>query len=240
MKRKVLRPHIIFRMALILFMLVILFTAIVSGLYARFVSQKDNDSPTASATAWGFNVDFDGSKMFSKYYQGGVSAEAGLENDDYAVRAQAEGTVVTPDTSGKMVLTITGSSEVKAKVTMSASGSDVKLSYSSVEYLPIKWTLTVSDNGVETKLLNRGSFQQIISTLNSYEHTISAATETNLIYTISWEWPYENGSTDGEKALYNELDTVFAAYSAGKPIDAKYTVDPELDFSFSVTVEQAS
>ena len=238
MKKQGAKSSIFIRMALVLFVFATILTTIVSNMYAKFVSEIDNDSPTASATAWGFNINFDGSNMFSQHYQGGVKAEAGLKNEDYAVRAQAEGTVVTPDTSGEMVLTITGSAEVKAKITMSADGEDVSVKYSGVNYVPIKWSLTVYDNGVENKIFSKKSFAEMITYLNSFEYTVNASAEADLRFVISWEWPYENGADDAEKALYNELDSVIAAYSQGKTIDLKYNVNTKLDFSFGVIMEQ--
>ena len=237
MKRKVLRPHIIFRMALILFMLVILLTAIVSGLYARYTAKNDNDSPTASAAVWGFDVSVDGSKMFSEHYQGGVNATVGLGDSSYDVRAQMGGTVIAPDTSGYMTFSVKGMAEVDARVILRATGGDVTVTVnngggSSTVYRPILWSLAIIDGETTEYVVNDGSLEEVLALMESLNPIIEAGNTVDVEYRIEWEWPLETSEEN------NILDTVIAEYLAGKTIDSKYTVSARLEFDFVAAIEQ--
>ena len=239
MKRQGVRSHIFIRIALILFILVTLLTLVVSGLYAKFISEDGDDSPTASATLWGFNVTVDGSKMFSEHYQGGVNAKSGLENGSYDVRAQMGSTVIAPDTSGYMTFSVNGMAEVDAQVILRATGGDVTVTVdngggSTSVYRPILWSLAVVDDGVTTYVVSDGTLTEVLDIMEGLNPIIEAGNTVDVEYRIEWEWPLETSEEN------NVLDTVIAEYLEGKTIDSKYTVSAKLEFDFVAAIEQVN
>ena len=206
MKRQGVRSHIFIRIALILFILVTLLTLVVSGLYAKFISEDGDDSPTASATFWGFTATVDGSKMFSEHYQGGVNATSGLENGSYDVRAQMGSTVIAPDTSGYMTFSVNGMAEVDAQVILRATGGDVTVTVdngggSTFVYRPILWSLAVVDDGVTTYVVSDGTLTEVLDVMESLNPVIEAGNTVDVEYRIEWEWPLETSEEN------NVLDT---------------------------------
>lgn len=212
------------RLASALLVAVLLTTSVISGTYAKYVTEGSG-SDTARVARWGVELTIS-STVFSKTYAG---------TDDVTVLADEN--VIAPGTSGTAAtFTIGGTPEVDVNLVVTLDGKDgeqddskvVKLAagdhldYTTAldttdkfnlakEYIPVKWTLTKDGNAVydgETKLENVS-----LETINSYfNNTTSGLSGDYNVeeqeglrnfddvtgeYVLTWTWPFsQNDKAD--------------------------------------------
>lgn len=227
---RVFSKNAVWRVVISLICIVVITFAFFSKIAARFTSD-DNSNPSAEIADWNFTISIDGSKMFSEYYADGVYAEAGKEDDEYDVRAVADSTAITPDTSGYIVVNITGNAETDARVILEATGSDIKVEHSGDTYEPLLWSFDIIENGIVTNIKENVSLVQVVTAVNNVDTVIKASdAETDLSYVISWNWPLSSGN--------DEYDSLIAKHAMGKSIGGEYNVKSSINFSIDVSVEQ--
>lgn len=213
--------------------------------YSKYVTSQDTGSQTATAAKWGFVVNADASKLFGTDYTTAGIVEKG---NGVSVKAStdANANVVAPGTSGSMTVTVSGSAEVLAKVTLAGT---VTSEINFAGYYPVKWSLQKDTADATTY----DTLKELIAAFNSTEE-IDAGNTFNHTYTISWEWVLED-KTDSYR---NVKDTLIGYKAYGKPYDelpsnfagVKYAEDKTLsqdsyddivstmEFNLTVTVEQ--
>ena len=244
MRKLNIKTPVLYRVLICLLCLVLVSTALFYYIQAKYVSGGGSESPEASVTRWGFTAIINGDHMFGEHYiSGEIETDTTLDEYSYDVRAKANSTVIAPDTSGYMSFSVTGSAEVDAQVVLKASGGDVKVTVkeggNKYEYRPIRWSLDVIDGANITNKVNNGTLEELLSVMASLNPVIKAGNSVDVEYRITWEWPLETGSTQEEKDLHNELDSLIAKKLAGETIDTqKYTVSANLKFDFVAAVEQ--
>ena len=238
-----------------------LMIALVSGMgamtYARYISSAKVDPQQATAAQWGFVVTADTSKLFSTDYTlNGTYATPVAVDAGVAVNASTSADVVAPGTSGSMTISVSGVSEVLAKLTLKVDdgSKDIKLD----SYKPVKWTLNkkVGDSAAANVdgAINV-DFATLTTKLAAESAVIPAGTEKVVTYTISWVWEFDVDSATNIKdtiigfksagVAYTALTTTYdmngAAYSTHIS-EANYNsadyISTTLSFSMSVTVEQ--
>ena len=241
-----------------------LMIALVSGMgamtYARYISSAKVDPQQATAAKWGFVVTADTSKLFSTDYtlvSGQYATPTTLDNG-VAVNAHADtvGNIVAPGTSGSMTISVSGVSEVLAKLTLKVDdgSKDIKLD----SHKPIKWTLNkkVGDSAAaDVDGAVKVDFATLVTKLAAESAVIPAGTEKVVTYTISWVWEFDVDSATNIKdtiigfksagVAYAALSTTYdmngAAYSthiSGDNYNSADYISTTLSFSMSITVEQ--
>lgn len=231
----------------IIIVAMLLMVALVVGMgamtYSRYIT-SETTSQNATAAKWGFVLNVNANNLFGTDYtkaSGKTYAEVVKTSEEIGVAVDAESKAVAPGTTGSMTIGISGTAEVKAKLTISfvkpdsLSGSEesVKEIHYGTDYYPVKWTLNDGTTDVA-----KGKLSDIQSYLtNSSANIINAGTvfdETNKKeYTLSWEWAFDGEGVDNAK------DTAIGK----KANDSDYTengveIEPQMSFKIVVSVEQ--
>ncbi len=227
-------------------LLLVVVIAMSSYTFAKYVT---SDSATTSATVakWGFVVDVDATDLFATDYTLGTGATLATKATGTGVAVDAQSAAVAPGTTGSMTFSISGTAEVLAKITVTASGTDVSLTDTKGTddttddqvYNPIKWTLK-KDNTVVSGCEDV-TLATIITKLNSYTTEVTAGTTSSVngSYTITWEWAFSNTSSGITNLSVDDADTILGYAANDSDIDSKYTaVTGVSNFSVSISVEQ--
>lgn len=230
---------------------VVLMVALVVGMgamtYARYISSYNSGEQIATAAKWGFVVSANADNLFPSDYTLATGSHATKTDDGVAVDASAA--TLAPGTTGYVSITVNGTAEVRAKLTMDLTISS-QVGYDNT-YLPIKWALTNSADfpaSGEWKTSN-----DIIDEVDELSQTIDAGTTVDGKYYIHWCWDLETGADDATKAANNRHDTIIGAMSAhgdnltniNATIGGTALTDAELakynnvlSFSLTATIEQ--
>lgn len=230
---------------------IVLMMGIIAGMgamtYSKYVTSADGGTQTATAAKWGFVISVDASKLFgSDYKKDGSNASAKIDGSgNVVVNGSGDAVVVAPGTEGSMTITVNGSAEVLAKLTVNATTtSDIHLD----SYYPVNWT--VSD-GATTSTSN--TLAEAVAALNKTT-TINVGDTTDKTYTLSWKWALDgaddtantkdtiigykaNGKTYDElKGIYGE--TALASIISETDYNNTEKLQTQMSFSLTVTVEQ--
>lgn len=200
--------------------------------FARYATSVAGDPSNTRVAKWGFVIDVDADGMFA----GTGGGNASLTPDDNGLSVASEGVDISPDTSGSIGFSITGTAEVTAKISFLIPDDleivCLKNREGEVVYSPILWTLT--KNGEE--LVTKGDLASVKSALA--ESTVDINEAVNDSYTLKWEWPPEKGESEQDKTENNGYDTMLAKYKAdpeNNPLPEDYTA--VLNFHFNMTID---
>ncbi len=204
----------------------VLMIALVCGMgamtYSKYITTADKGTQQATAAKWGFVITANTDNLFGKNYtmaEGASSATVVTENG-VAVKASSDGNVVAPGTSGSMTITVNGSAEVRAQLTISMTNmSDIFYD----TYYPIQWTLK---KGATTTTYTK---LEDLSTALNETLTIEAGSSGERNIEISWAWAF-----DGQN---DENDTTIGLLSKGETTTDKQHCET-LKFDLAITVEQ--
>lgn len=193
--------------------------------YAKYISSYSVTGKNATVAKWGFTVTGNAADLFSATYNKGAKVEA--NNGSIDVKAESE--IVAPGTSGSMTVTVSGSAEVKAKVTITAGNSeDVLLinTETNETYNPLVWTIKKGDDVLAT-----GDLVAAINAFNNESTVIEAGTTLEeTTYTISWAWAFESG--------HDAEDTILGQFANNTPVDGYEAVTTVTLEGFSINIEQ--
>lgn len=215
---------------------------------SKYISSQSKEG-SASVAKWGYTVTADTENIFGKnYVKGEITTDTVTEEDKATLSASAATKIVAPGHKGSMSFTVSGTAEVKAKISISFVTSDekplkdVELKYKKagneevLTYNPITWTLTKEG---ETNPLAKGTLAQVSEQLKSINATYNAGTTAiNDVYTLSWAWAFEGN---------DELDTILGMYDAAANKAElggdSYTVvesgtNTSIDFTLNISIEQ--
>ena len=216
----------------------VLMVALVVGMgamtYSRYVTTTDLSSQQATVAQWGYVVTASSGEMFGTDYTKANDATYStvVADNGVAVVAASGNAVVAPGCSGRMVISVTGTSDVRAQlefVVDTASSKDISVLVDDVAYNPIKWSFYHGSTALVTDV----TLAQLNSEIAALDPQLLApGTETDEEYVISWKWDLTGGN-DG-------ADTALGLSKAGKAYDTeKYTeLKTELALALSVTVKQ--
>lgn len=227
--------------AVAMFLMVGLVIGMGAVTYSKYVTQAEPAKPQATAAKWGFVISADASDMFGSDYTKTDSATYSTKVDADGVSVSAASSVVAPGCEGSMTVTITGSAEVRAKMALAVSGTDISVDITeetgTTTYKPIKWTL--SDDGGTTTIVEDVTLDDLVAAvrdLSADDLTFAPATSIDKTYTISWHWDFAGN---------DEADTVIGIAATEneelkKNIDtSKYTnINYSLDLTITASVEQ--
>ena len=200
----------------------VLMIALVAGMgamtYSRYITSTTTGEQTATAAKWGFVVTVDADNLFgSDYKKDGANAVAKVDGTgDLVVNGTGDAKVVAPGTKGSMTISITGSAEVNARLTITAD-SIQEIYYKSTDanvddYYPVRWTIT--DGG---SLNETGTLEEVIAALTGTSTVLAAGVTQNVTYTLSWEWALETAGTNSLNGTNRNVeDTLIGFKAAGK------------------------
>lgn len=228
------------RVAGLLLALVLVTSCFVGGTFAKYVT-SDHKVDSARAAKWGVVVDVEGDSAFAKQYDGDENAQG----NTVIAAATATYKVVAPGTKKDNVLssTLRGTPEVKVEVTYDATvvlanWEDAQHKY----YCPLVFTIK---HGGTTKTLSGMDYDSVTAFQTALETEIKSvkatyapntdlSTATGHDLSISWEWPFETGANESEKAANNVKDT-YLGDQAAVPGGLKI---PNIHFGIFTTVTQ--
>ena len=224
------------RIAALLLVLTMMTSCFVGGTFAKYTSAGDTGEQTARVAKWGVTVVADGTDTFGEYYKS--VANGNTINTSYTVGTDtvksANGdNVVAPGTNGTVTgLTISGTPEVKTKVTFSAVVSLENWTVNGGYYCPLVVTVT-ANNGTPvvikgTDCTDMDDFEQKIATeiAKATANFEAGAAINDDALSVSWEWPFETGADEAAKAANNLKDTALGdAAAATVTINITCTVD---------------
>lgn len=239
------------RIASVLLVAVLLSTCAISGTFAKYVT-SDSGSDTARVAKWGVEISLadDLGAFLPKYETDETGTGAYVGTHTVACLNDAED-LVAPGTKGSMSFTITGTPEVATRITVSASGTPIKLDAgeytlaagkfadaavtvtTTAVYEPIKFyfgTDAITDNTTYDKTLS-----ELVTALEALSKDYDPNATLDETYYIGWSW-----------ALENTVSDTFATepYTGAKMVDFLDTYLGDEDtaqketFSFTIRVEQ--
>lgn len=205
--------------------------------FARYISTAQVPTQQATAAKWGFVVTANADNLFSTDYtlaQGATHATVVTENG-VAVRAVADtegnrANLVAPGTTGSMTVSVTGSAEVAAKLTIEAGNSfkDVCIPEGTdgegatrAAYYPIKWTLAkrVGESATDDVLVSRGSIGEFLEAIAEESTELKAGDSVSVVYTITWAWDFNGDNSNADQLAASKNDTLIGYKTQGVSYD---------------------
>lgn len=194
---------------------VVLMLGLVVGMgamtYSRYVTSGTTGTQTATAAKWGFVVTVNADNLFAKDYTktGNNNLATTVTSNGVAVKASGTTDVVAPGTTGSMTISISGSAEVLAQLTIGLDDSYQDIYCDT--YNPVKWTLT--KQGETTAIVENVKLADLNTELANANANakFTPGTDVNDTYTLTWKWDLENSETDA-----NVKDTVIGYKAFGK------------------------
>lgn len=245
------------RLASILFALVLVTTCVISGTFAKYITQASTDGQKAKVAKWGVTVSASG-KLFDETYlkatdntpngKKGSTGTVSVEVEATGTNLVAPGTKSYPetDTENAFKISITGEPEVAVKVSITTSDSsnetkDVNLDN---KYFPVKFKLW-QKNVKADKYVTIEAAGETLTSITNYltnlgkDKTFEPNTnlgETYGDFIITWEWPI--GTSDEVDDATNKNDTLLGDYAANKTIEESHTYNIEEVLSMKISVTQ--
>ena len=233
----------------VMIVLLVVSFALSSGVLARYVSTSEVKSNNARVAKWGFDISVDATDILGADYNGdGVDVD--VDSNLLVVDAEETAKVILPGSTGSMNISIGGTSEVLAKLTVEVSGTEIFLQKDAEVYYPIVWTLQK-----DSVVLASGGLDDI----NAYFADDPATSDVNELeilpnthsafegeYVLSWAWAFTNVSSDITDLSVNQADTLigFAAIPEENRTDIQiaalegYDVQTTFSVSVSIVIEQ--
>ncbi len=218
----------------ILLALTLITSCFVGGTFAKYVTAAGSTN-TARVAKFGVEVSADSSSMFKTKYTTDDTSATSITNS-VSVTSGDSSKLVAPGTKedNTLIFSITGTPEVAVKVEIKLDVvSDVFLkagTYQDRTKAPYNDTFDVAEGGYYPVVftLKKGDTQiaqgnldtietEIEKLSNNYEAGSDSTKSLAAIageYTLSWEWAFETGSTDEEKAKFNAADTLLGDLAA--------------------------
>lgn len=231
---------------------VVLMVALVAAMgtitYSRYIISSDLDPQQATAAKWGLALSANTGDFLSSDYTGTGTATPVSAGTGVAVKAA--NITVAPGTTGSMTITVSGTAEVRAELTLSIAGGYTEISATTGgdDYKPVKWTLTkkVGDAAAQTLVNASENLADVVTTMTSESAVIEANTACNTVYTLTWAWALETGADAAAIAANNKHDTAIGMYAkeanltnVNAATGNTYTaINPSFSFNLSATIQQ--
>ena len=214
--------------------------------YSKYITSTTVPTQQATAAKWGFVVTADASGLFANAYDNAtpestkVASKVVASDNKVSVKADSDGLIVAPGTTGSMTIAISGQAEVMAALNVTASATTNEFGIAALDpaYHPIVWTVTGGS------LNTTGSLDDVLDALADTSTTIYPGNNQGATYTISWSWAFDSTVND----VY---DTAIGYKSAGKTYaeisqyisdditEAQYnSIVSNIAFDLSISIEQ--
>lgn len=214
--------------------------------YSKYITSTTVPTQQATAAKWGFVVTADASGLFANAYDNAtpestkVASKVVASDNEVSVKADSDGLIVAPGTTGSMSIAISGQAEVMAALNVTANATTEEFGIAALDYHPIVWTVT----GGSLATTTTGSLSTVLAALAGTSTTIYPGDNQGATYTISWSWAFDS-------TVNNVYDTAIGYKSAGKAYDeisqyisgavskAQYeSIVSEIEFDLSISIEQ--
>jgi hypothetical protein len=213
--------------------------------YSKYITSTTVPTQQATAAKWGFVVTADASGLFANAYDNAtpestkVASKVAASDNKVSVKADSDGLIVAPGTTGSMSIAISGQAEVMAalKVTANATTGEFGIA-ADLNYHPIVWTVTGGS------LNTSGSLGTVLAALAGTSTTIYPGDNQGATYTISWSWAFDSTVNNvydtaiGYKSAGKEYDEI-SQYISGAVSKTEYeSIVSNIEFDLSVSIEQ--
>lgn len=218
----------------------LLVTGLGCATLAKYITEKDVDSASATVAKWGYVITANPENLFASSYD-----ETGVANTN-GVSVKSSSNVVAPGTTGSMTFSVIGQAEVASQTKFEVQESkDVCYALNAdggtaVTYNPIVWTLSEVTAGE----IKKGTLAEVVTAINDLGKTYDAGTEVNLTYTLSWSWAFSQSHDDYDTYLGNIVanedrapENKAAETPDGRTLDATNT-STEVKIDLKISVEQ--
>ena len=228
------------RVAVLMLALVLMTSCFVGGTFAKYTT-GDTAADNARVAHWGVEVLADGSDLFENNYT----------NGDGKLTVNGSSDLVAPGTSGSTTFTIKGQPEVATKVLLNVTDiqdvfvkagtytatvdGETKTMVVENDYYPIKWTLTVDDNGTPVTIAENVSLAVLHNLVEDYmtgANFYAPNEQLDATFTLNWAWAFE-GQDDVADTVLGNLSTDAAYYGSN---EGKFST--VVKYAFMLTVEQ--
>ena len=183
--------------------------------YSKYISKTDVPSTQATVAKWGYVVTGNSDDLFGKKYA--KDATTNTAKVDAAgtviVSATTDTNVVAPGATGSLTVTVKGTAEVMASLTIKLSDvSDISLSDGANHtYNPLKWTAKVGGTAITDA--ENTTLANVATALSKYSKSFAANETVDTTFTLSYTWEFDgvtvSGLKNGETAVTgDEADTI--------------------------------
>ena len=212
------KKNVMMRVASIMLVLVLLTSSVISGTFAKYVSEGTG-TDSARVAKWGVTVTANGASFASAYHDKDhdntiVTAAYEASTDSVKNSGADSMNLVAPGTKGSMVsMALAGTPEVDVKVSYEGKFdiSDNWLDGNGEFYCPL--VIKVNDDYVYGVACSSAiEFENAVNALiKNYSKTYEAATDLSGVKAeslqISWEWPFETGANADDIKANDIKDT---------------------------------
>ena len=212
------KKNITMRIAAFLFILTMISTCAFATTFAKYVTSGEA-TDTARVAKWGVEVEVTGDAAFSKYYK-----DAAVEADAATLTVSAEQKVVAPGTNGTLLtLSIAGTPEVDAKVTIDFSIDLANWTVASGEYCPLVFKVNGTPIAMTTTV---DALEAALVDAIKATYQCNAGDDLAKTITVTWEWAFSTNDAN------DKLDTELGNW------ELKELGAPNIEFSIECLVEQ--
>lgn len=184
--------------------------------FAKYISQTEVPSTSATVAKWGYVVNSDASKLWGDDYKFDTDASVVTEETSgLTVADKADDEVVAPGTKGEVSLNVKGQPEVLSKIDVTSTIADIYLdddaNAENGRYYPVKWsisgTATINDKDqLPAKKTDLTGAQMAELLANLSATNIPANVKVNYELTISWSWAFNGVADAGVLDLFTTDD----------------------------------
>ncbi len=223
------KKNVIMRAACVVLVLTLLSTCMISGTFAKYVTDAPDVTDSARVAKWGVTAAVDAEDLFATAYKDAPVAYDNTETGDaITVWAEVEANLVAPGTESEQedAIVVAGTPEVDVSVDYTADVTLTGWTINTSEfYCPLVFTVngqTIkmdATNDTADKLA--AALEDAITGLSAdYDANTDLAAQANNNVDISWAWDFDDngaGTNDAkDTALGNLADapTVSITYGA--------------------------
>ena len=212
--------------------------------YSKYITSTTVPTQQATAAKWGFVVTADASGLFANAYDNAtpestkVASKVVASDNEVSVKADSNGLIVAPGTTGSMLITISGQAEVMAALNVTANATTGEFGIADLDYHPIVWKVT--GGSINTT----GSLSTVLAALAGTSTTIYPGDDEGATYTISWSWAFDSTVNDvydtaiGYKSAGKAYDEI-SQYISGAVSKTEYeSIVSNIEFDLSISIEQ--
>ena len=213
------KKNVMMRVASVLLVAVMLTTCVISGTFAKYVTDGEA-TDTARVADWGVYATVTGNAFKTEYER----TDNTYTNTSTTVVSSTGDKLVAPGTNGTFGgIALTGSPEVATRISFEGTVVDLTgwvLSDSSF-YCPIVFNINGTPvNGLdyanETDL-ETAIYNAIVKGAGDYAPNTDLSTIDALNGEYTWVWAFETGADAAEKAANNKKDTELGNIEAADP-----------------------
>lgn len=213
------------RLASALLILTLLTTCMISGTFAKYTTKAEG-SDTARVAKWGVTVTANGSTFATEYNKDDETVSGTIAKSVVAATpaSGAKDNLVAPGTKGEMTkMTLSGTPEVAVKVSY-VGQFDISDNWmvDGAFYCPLIIKVKANTGTIVIKGLTYTMATEFEKAVNdaiagystNYDANTDLSSKSGESLSVEWEWPFETGTDETEKAANNEKDTFLGGQAA--------------------------